>query len=146
MSVITNKQVVSFTTTHTHDGKTKTGNLLPDTESENRKRKKRCRPGEKDGKRSREKRRERQNFGHSFVKEGGALKGPLRILGNSVCAALHSHCRLYGNKPKSDFRKKKKKGNKAGKCFTLNEKQIFEQMEVSLQCCFSRCAEVPQLS
>lgn len=101
----------------------------PDRER-NRKRKKRCRPGEKDRKRSSEKRRERQNLGHSFVKEGGALKDPLENSGEFCLLVLHYV-------PTADFmgtNQNQKRGIKLVsaelKCFTLNEKQIFEQMEV----------------
>lgn len=97
---------------------------------------------------------ENQNFRPSLKKNKKKKveywKAHWRILGNSICAcaAQRSLCRFCGKKKKNQTRKLLKKGNKAGicreKCFTWNEKQIFEQMEKFL-CCSSCCAEKPQL-
>ena len=52
--------------------------------------------------REREKRGERQNFGQSFVKEGGALKRPLENSGEFCLLVLHyvPSAEFCGNGPR----------------------------------------------
>lgn len=86
----------------------------------------------------------RTELDFGFVEEGGALRNPLENTGEFYLLPLQT---LW--EQTKIWQKKKKKGeiklvSEEEKCFTLNEKQIFEQME-KLLCCLSYCAELPQI-
>lgn len=103
-----------------------------------------------EGKRERERGRKEERdktLDKALLKKVGRWKAHWRILGNSVClCCITFPVQTLWERTKI---KTKRRGNKARICkekfFTLNEKQIFEQMETFFLCFFSRCVEAPQL-